>query len=141
MKEWLLAPGRLKVTSQENIFHECLAAFEMGRVSAFSLESCIVLERGEEPDACAAKELREETGYKAESMERLLSCYMAPGYSNEVIHLYVATGLEKGKKEMEEDEEIAVEAVGFDETLRMIEENEIEDAKTIVGVLSYLTRG
>jgi len=105
------------------------------------LESCIVLERGEEPDACAAKELREETGYKAESMERLLSCYMAPGYSNEVIHLYVATGLEKGEKEMEEDEEIAVEAVGFDEALRMIEENEIEDAKTIVGVLSYLTRG
>jgi len=99
------------------------------------------LERGEEPDACAARELREETGYKAESIVRLLSCYMAPGYSNEVIHLYVATGLEKGEKETEEDEEIAVEAVGFDETLKMIEENEIEDAKTIVGVLSYLTRG
>jgi len=97
------------------------------------------LEKGEEPDACAARELREETGYKAESMVRLLSCYMAPGYSNEVIHLYVATGLEKGEKETEEDEEIAVEAVGFDEALRMIEENEIEDAKTIVGVLSYLT--
>jgi ADP-ribose pyrophosphatase len=99
------------------------------------------LERGEEPDACAARELREETGYKAKSIVRLLSCYMAPGYSNEVIHLYVATGLEKGEKETEEDEEIAVEAVGFDETLKMIEENEIEDAKTIVGVLSYLTRG
>jgi ADP-ribose pyrophosphatase len=106
----------------------------------FEIPAC-TLERGEEPDACAARELREETGYKAKSMKRLLSCYMAPGYSNEVIHLYVATGLEKGEKETEEDEEIAVEAVGFDETLRMIEENEIEDAKTIVGVLSYLTRG
>ena len=99
------------------------------------------LEKGEKPDDCAVRELKEETGYEANSMRRLLSCYMAPGYSNEVIHLYVATGLEKGEKETEEDEEIAVEAVGFDETLRMIEENEIEDAKTIVGVLSYLTRG
>jgi ADP-ribose pyrophosphatase len=99
------------------------------------------LERGEKPDACAVRELKEETGYKANSMRRLLSCYMAPGYSNEVIHLYVATGLKKGEKETEEDEEIAVEAVGFDEALRMIEENKIEDAKTIVGVLSCLTRG
>ena len=99
------------------------------------------LEKGEKPDDCAVRELKEETGYEANSMRRLLSCYMAPGYSNEVIHLYVATGLKKGEKEMEEDEEIAVEAVGFDEALRMIEENNIEDAKTIVGVLSCLTRG
>jgi len=99
------------------------------------------LEKGEKPDACAVRELKEETGYEANSMRRLLSCYMAPGYSNEVIHLYVATGLKKGEKETEEDEEIAVEAVGFDEALRMIEENKIEDAKTIVGVLSCLTRG
>jgi ADP-ribose pyrophosphatase len=99
------------------------------------------LEKGEKPDDCAVRELKEETGYEANSMRRLLSCYMAPGYSNEVIHLYVATGLKKGEKETEEDEEIAVEAIGFDEALRMIEENNIEDAKTIVGVLSCLTRG
>jgi ADP-ribose pyrophosphatase len=98
------------------------------------------LERGEKPDDCASRELREETGYEADSMRRLLSCFTAPGYSNEVIHLYVATGLRRGEMETEEDEEIEVEEVGLDEALRMIEENRIEDAKTIVGVLSYLTR-
>jgi ADP-ribose pyrophosphatase len=98
------------------------------------------LEKGEKPDECAARELREETGYEADSMRRLLSFFTAPGYSNEVIHLYVATGLRRGEIETEEDEEIEVEEVGLDEALRMIEENRIEDAKTIVGVLIYLTR-
>jgi ADP-ribose pyrophosphatase len=98
------------------------------------------LERGEAPDTCARRELKEETGYTAGSMKKILTMYMAPGYSNEVIHLYFATTLKEGEKNTEEDENITTEAYGPDELLEMMEKNTIEDAKTIAGVLSYLTR-
>jgi ADP-ribose pyrophosphatase len=65
---------------------------------------------------------------------------MAPGYSSEIIHFYVAEGLSQVGMHPEEDESITVERHGFDEVVDMIEENEIMDAKTITGVLSYLTR-
>ena len=98
------------------------------------------LEQGEDPDACAVRELREETGYAARTWRKLLSCYMAPGYSSEVIHFYVAEGLEQVGSIPEEDESINVERVSFDDALKMIEGNTIMDSKTITGVLAYLTR-
>jgi ADP-ribose pyrophosphatase len=99
------------------------------------------LEAGEAPDTCARRELSEETGYTAGSMKKILSMYMVPGYSNEIIHLYFATQLKQGTKHIEDDEDITVEAYGADELLEMMEKNTIEDAKTIAGVLSFLTRG
>jgi ADP-ribose pyrophosphatase len=99
------------------------------------------LEAGEAPDTCARRELSEETGYTAGSMKKILTMYMAPGYSNEVIHLYFATQLKQGTTHTEDDEDITVEAYGADELLEMMEKNKIEDAKTIAGVLSFLTRG
>ena len=98
------------------------------------------LEPGEDPLACAVRELREETGYAASNWDKLLSCYMAPGYSSEVIHFYVAEGLNQIGGTPEEDEDIEVVLKGFNETLVMIEENIIEDAKTIIGILAYLTK-
>src|SRR4030042_881048 len=98
------------------------------------------LERGEDPDACAVRELREETGYAARTWRRLLSCYMAPGHSTAVIPLYAAGGLEAVGSSPEEDESIRVERVTFDSALKMIEDNAIMDSKTITGVLAYLTR-
>jgi len=97
------------------------------------------LERGEPPLECAARELREETGYEAEEIEPLLSCFMVPGYSDEVIHFFVARGLSVVGDDPEIDEEITLELHSLEEVRRMIEENVIEDAKTIVGILS-LTR-
>ena len=97
------------------------------------------LEQGEPPLECAARELREETGYEAEEFEPLLSCFMVPGYSDEVIHFFVARGLSVVGDDPEIDEEITLELHSLEEVRRMIEENVIEDAKTIVGILS-LTR-
>jgi ADP-ribose pyrophosphatase len=99
------------------------------------------LERGEAPDTCARRELKEETGYTSGSMRKMFSMYMAPGYSNEIIHLFLATELKAGQQCTEEDESITLEPYGPDEFLGMIEKNVVEDAKTIAGVLSYLTRG
>lgn len=98
------------------------------------------IEKGEAPDTCARRELKEETGYNAGSMKKILAMYMAPGYSNEVIHLYFATELKAGESHAEEDESITIEAYTPDMLLEMIERNIIEDAKTIAGILSYLTR-
>ena len=65
---------------------------------------------------------------------------MAPGYSNEIIHIYVAEGLTEVGSDLEEDESIRVERLSFNEVTGLIESNEIRDSKTITGVLAYLTR-
>ena len=65
---------------------------------------------------------------------------MAPGYSNEIIHFYVAEGLTMLGSDPEEDESISVEKYSLNEVTDLIESNEIRDAKTITGVLAYLTR-
>jgi len=98
------------------------------------------LEAGEDPYACAVRELREETGYAAKDWSKLLSAYVAPSYSNEVIHIYVAEGLTEVGSDIEEDESIRVERLSFNEVSDLIESNEIRDSKTITGVLAYLTR-
>ncbi|TRO46245.1 NUDIX hydrolase [Candidatus Bathyarchaeota archaeon] len=92
------------------------------------------LEDGEDPLECARRELREETGYGATELTPILSCYMAPGYSDEVIHFYEARGLREVGMSQEEDESIEIDAYEFGEIVRMIEANIIEDAKTIIGI-------
>jgi ADP-ribose pyrophosphatase len=98
------------------------------------------MEINEEPLTCAIRELQEETGYAANKWDSLFSCYMAPGYSNEIIYFFVASDLIKVGKNLDEDEDISVESYSFAEVLKMIYSNEIRDAKTISGVLRYLTR-
>ncbi len=96
------------------------------------------LEIGEDLRKCAGRELREETGYEAEEMGHLLSCYMAPGYSSEVIHYYAARGLRYVGDDQEPDENIKTEIFTLDQIVSMIRENEIEDAKTIIGIQAIL---
>jgi len=93
------------------------------------------LEEGENPEECARRELREETGYVAESMEELSRFYTAPGYSTEVIHLFLATRLRREKASLEEDESIEIRLLPLREALDMVRSNEVEDAKTIIGLL------
>jgi ADP-ribose pyrophosphatase len=95
------------------------------------------LERGEQPEACATRELEEETGYHAGKVERLFEAYTTPGYSTELTRFFLATSLEKGEQRTEEDEIIREEPNAPGEALRMILSNEIRDAKTIAAV-AYL---
>lgn len=94
------------------------------------------LEPGEDPIECAARELREETGFEAGEMRGLLSCFMAPGYSSEVIHFFAARDLREVGTELEPDEAIENEVLELGEVLEMIRDNTIEDAKTIVGIMN-----
>lgn len=96
------------------------------------------LEKGESPEDCAARELIEETGYRAASLKPLAKCYMTPGYCSEMIHIFVATGLSKVERHgMDEDEKISIVKVGLKDAVKMIINGEIEDAKTICAVLTY----
>ncbi len=90
---------------------------------------------GEAPLDTAARELTEETGYRAECLELLSEFYTAPGFCNELMALYLATGLTIGDQRLMDDEAIAVEALPLADALALIADGTIRDAKTIVGLL------
>jgi ADP-ribose pyrophosphatase len=96
------------------------------------------LEAGEEPIACARRELKEETGYRAEYLEHIGSFYSSPGFCTECVHLYLATGLQKGRSAPEDDEAIEIVNVPLSDVPAMLRGGEICDGKTIAGLLSIL---
>jgi ADP-ribose pyrophosphatase len=93
------------------------------------------LEPGELSEACARRELLEETGCSAESVVLLTSMFTTPGFTDERIHLFLATGLTRGEARREADEFMEVETVALSMALRMVERGEIQDAKTALGLL------
>jgi ADP-ribose pyrophosphatase len=95
------------------------------------------LEPGEDPAACAERELQEETGYRPGRLEKLGAFYLAPGYSSEYEHVYLASELTESKLEGDEDV-IHVERLSIEEALRRVRDGEIEDAKTAAALLLYL---
>jgi nudix-type nucleoside diphosphatase (YffH/AdpP family) len=95
------------------------------------------LAKGESPEACALRELIEETGYRAGKLKELFHCFLAPGYSTEMIRFFLATELQLGHQNLDEDEAIQVCPTPIKRALQMVHSNEIEDAKTTVGILLY----
>ena len=93
------------------------------------------LDPGEEPETCARRELREETGCTAERVEHLTTMYTTPGFTDERIHLFMAVGLTKGEDAKEADEFIEVETMSLSRALSLIEQGEIQDGKTALGLL------
>ncbi len=94
------------------------------------------LHLGEDPKACAARELEEEIGYKTDDLELVTSIFTAPGFTDEVIHIYKANRLTKGKQQLDRDEILEVVEVSLDDAITMIRNGSIRDAKTIVGLQS-----
>lgn len=95
------------------------------------------IDKGEEPKECGIRELEEETGYKAENFEYLGKIVTAPGFTDEVIYLYKASDLYKGRTNMDEDEFINLKTFTLREVKAMIKSGEIIDSKTIAA-LAYL---
>ena len=97
-----------------------------------------VIDEGERPEQTARRELMEETGYAAKAMKHVFKSYPTPGYSNELMHCFLAMSLTKSKDNLiDEDEGIEVERIGIKRAFRMIASGEIIDGKTIAA-LSYL---
>lgn len=93
------------------------------------------LEPGEPPEECAVRELREETGCTAAKMEHLYTMYTTPGFTDEKIHLFVATGLVRGESALEADEFVEVMPMAMSAALLMIKDGTINDAKTALSIL------
>ena len=93
------------------------------------------LERGEEPLPAAERELGEETGLEAGRMVYLGACCTSPGFSTEVLHIYLALKLRQGEAHPDEDEFLNVERHSLDALTDMVMAGEIDDAKTIIAVL------
>ena len=95
-------------------------------------------EPGEAPEVCAARELREETGYGAGKLHLLGSFFVAPGYSTERVYAYLATDLTPDALQMDADERLLLEALPVGQVAQMIYGGELLDAKTIAAVLMAL---
>ena len=89
---------------------------------------------------CAKRELIEETGYSAHQWQKLGEITPVPGYSDERIHIFLATDLQPAEQNLDTDEIINVHDVGFSEAIEMIEKGEIQDAKSIAGLYLALNR-
>jgi ADP-ribose pyrophosphatase len=83
---------------------------------------------------CAKRELIEETGYSADQWQELGEITPVPGYSDERIHIYLATDLRPAKQDLDKDEIINVYEIDFDEAIEMIKKGKIQDAKSIAGL-------
>ncbi len=93
------------------------------------------LEPGEAPEAAAAREIREETGMAAQNLKKIGSFYLAPGYSTELMHVFLATGLTHDPLEPDADEYLSVEKLPVVEALRLAETGQMQDAKSLAALL------
>ncbi len=99
-----------------------------------------VMEKGETPEASARREVREETGMAAGTLEHLGGFYLAPGYSTEYMNAYLATDLHPDPLEADADEFLTVEAIPLAQALRMARRGEILDAKSLAALLVAQSR-
>jgi ADP-ribose pyrophosphatase len=96
------------------------------------------LDPGEAPETTAQRELREETGFAADSLEPLGGTYMVPGYGSEFIHYFLATGLRPDPLDQDEDEHLSAPIpMTYDEVVAAVEDGRVEDAKTVAALFLY----
>lgn len=93
------------------------------------------LEKNEEALSCGIRELKEETGFFAQTMTFLTEMYPSPGYTNEIVYIYIAENLIEGESNTDENEFLNVHKYSLDEALNMINSGQIKDAKTITALL------
>lgn len=94
-----------------------------------------VMEPGEQPELCAYRELREEIGMSAQHFQKIGEFYIAPGYSSEYLHIFLATGLQPDPLPGDEDEFIRVERIPAKFAYSMIEDGKLQDAKSLASLM------
>ncbi|MCA1030613.1 NUDIX hydrolase [Bacillus timonensis] len=94
------------------------------------------MEKGEEPEVTAKRELDEETGFTCQSLKHLISFYTSPGFADEIVHLYVAKQLTKqtSPAELDEDEFVDVIELTLEQAIQYVKEQKIYDAKTAYAI-------
>ncbi|MHA6166844.1 ADP-ribose pyrophosphatase [Bacillus mojavensis] len=94
------------------------------------------LEKGEEPEYTALRELEEETGYTAKKLTKMTAFYTSPGFADEIVHVFLAEELSvlEEKRELDEDEFVEVMEVTLEDALKLVESREVYDAKTAYAI-------
>lgn len=136
VRELIEHPGAVAVValdSQQNVM--LVRQFRIGANRELYEIPAGLLEAGETPEACAIRELREEIGYEPGGLESLGGFYTAAGYTTEYIHLYFTHDLIYAPLAQDRDEFIELVRLPLPEALRLIEQGEIVDSKTIIGLL------
>jgi ADP-ribose pyrophosphatase len=139
-RDTVVHPGAVAIVAVDDADRIALVRQYRASVDRFVAElPAGTLEAGEDPVRCAQRELAEETGWRARRCVPLASFVVAPGWCDERVHCFVATGLEEGARDPQSAEEHAmrVDWVAREALLRMIDAGEVEDAKTILGILMY----
>ena len=95
------------------------------------------LEKGEDAKVCAIRELKEEIGAECKEIKKMALVYPTPGYTNEPLHIFVATGLTFGDTKWDDDEYLNIKKIPFDKALEMVKNGEIKDGKSVVAILRY----
>ena len=93
------------------------------------------LDKNETPIEALIRELKEETGYSTDSLKLIHKYYTSPGFSNQMVFIYLAKNLIPGERNLEEDEFLEVYEMDIKEAYNMIMSNEICDSKTVIGLL------
>lgn len=137
VREWIKHPGASAVTPilpNGDIIMVRQYRYPVGRVT-LEIPAGKLDFVGEDPTSCAVRELEEETGYRAERLEKLTTVATTVGFSDEYIHLYMAEGLISGKQHTDEDEFLNVVRIPLQEAVEMVQDGRIVDAKTITSIL------
>jgi len=95
------------------------------------------IDKNETPSECVIRELKEETGYKAERVEKLLSFFPSAAFSNEVIYIFTGFGLKEGEQNRDDDEFILKDIISFEEAIKMVKMGKIIDSKTIIALIYF----
>ncbi len=119
-----------------------LPTYINGNETGMLIESCAGLLDKDNPEECVRRESEEETGYKVSDVKKIFEAYMSPGSVTEIVHFFIAEyskdmKVAEGGGVEEEQENIEVLELSFDEALKMIDTGEIRDGKTIM-LLQYV---
>ncbi len=135
-REVVLHRGAVALVPMVDADHVCLIRNERYSVGRTLLEvPAGTIDPGESPDATAARELTEETGYRAGRIARIGEWFVSPGVMNERMYLYHCESLTPGPTAHQPDETLESEVVAWNEAVRMVRDGRIEDAKTMLAIL------
>ena len=135
-REWINHPGAVVIIPiLPNGEIALIKQFRYAAESEFIELPAGKLDKGEEPKACALRELEEEIGYKAGKMEFIANIHPAIGFANEIMSIYLAENLEKTNYNRDKDEFIELIPTNMEEALNLVWENKITDVKSIIGLL------
>ena len=111
--------------------------FRMGSESSLIELPAGVMDGNENPNACAAREIREEIGMAAEKLVQIGSIYLAPGYSNELNHIFLAKDLNPDPLQQDEDEFLSIKKYSREELKELIYEGDLRDSKSLAALYLY----